>query len=87
VSVTATQLRKDLFQTLDKAVQGESVEVIYKGVTITLTAKGSGSKLARAVRRPTMLVSPDAMVESNADLMADLESKWAEEARDLLKQA
>jgi len=85
MAVTATKFRKDLFQTLDKAVQGESVEVVYKGVTITLSAKPSGSKLARAVRRPTLLVPPDSIVESDSELMSELEKKWAEESAGLPK--
>ncbi len=79
MSVTATQLRKELFTTLDRAVQGETVEITYKGTTILLKTAGT-SKLARAVRRPTILVNPDELVESNASLMAELEAKWAQEA-------
>ena len=76
--VTATQLRKELFTTLDRAVRGETVEIIYKGTTIVLKT-ASTSKLARAVRRPTILVNPDELVESDADLIAELERKWAKE--------
>jgi antitoxin (DNA-binding transcriptional repressor) of toxin-antitoxin stability system len=66
MSATATQLRKELFTTLDRAVQGETVEIIYKGTTILLKTAGT-SKLARAVRRPTILVDPDELVESDAN--------------------
>ncbi len=82
MSVTATQLRKDLYQTLDRAIQGESVEISYKGATILLQP-AAGSKLSRAVRRPTLLVNPDAIVESDGDLMAELEQKWQREAESL----
>ena len=66
MAVTATQLRKQLFRTLDRAVQGETVEITYKGTTVLLTPTGT-SKLARAVRRPTILVNPDELVESDAN--------------------
>ncbi len=83
MAVTATQMRKDLFQTLDKVVQGETVEVLYKGATITVTCQPSGSKLARAVPRPVLLVDPDTIVESDKELLDELEAKWREEAKDL----
>jgi len=82
MAVTATQLRKQLFRTLDRAVHGETVEISYKGTTILLKT-ASTSKLARAVRRPTILVNPDELVESDAELMTELESKWVSEAESL----
>jgi len=74
MAVTATQLRKQFFRTLDRAVQGETVQIIYKGTTIPLKTTGT-SKLAWAVRRPTILVNPDELVESDANLMTALEQK------------
>jgi antitoxin (DNA-binding transcriptional repressor) of toxin-antitoxin stability system len=82
MSVTATQFRKALFTTLDRAVQGETVEIIYKGTTILLKTAAT-SKLARAVRRPTILVNPDELVEPDANLMTELERKWATESETL----
>ena len=82
MAVTATQLRKQLFRTLDRALQGETIEITYKGATILLKTTGA-SKLARAVRRPTILVNPDELVESDANLMTELEQKWATEAATL----
>jgi hypothetical protein len=41
----------------------------------TVSADG-GSKLAQAVRRHALLVPADSIVESNADLIAELEAKW-----------
>lgn len=82
MAVTATQFRKELFVTLDRAVQGETVEILYKGTTILLKTAAT-SKLARAIRRPTILVNPDELVESDANLMTELEQKWAEEPETL----
>ncbi|MCU1329074.1 MAG: hypothetical protein JWN34_4444 [Bryobacterales bacterium] len=82
MGVTATQLRKDLFQTLDRAAQGETVEIDYKGATILLKP-ASTSKLARAVRRPTILVNPDELVGSDGALQDELEGKWDREASQL----
>jgi antitoxin (DNA-binding transcriptional repressor) of toxin-antitoxin stability system len=76
MKVTATDLRKSLFHTLDLVIRGEPVMITYKGVQLRLVAEG-GSKLARAVRRNALLVDPDSIVSSDADLMATLNSKWA----------
>ena len=75
MAVSATQLRKDLFQTLDRALQGETIDVSYKGETILLKPK-SGARLAKLVRRDTLMVNPDLIVESDRSLLVELEHKW-----------
>ena len=40
----ATELRKNLFQTLEKASQGDPVMIEYKGVSLRLEATGRNSK-------------------------------------------
>ncbi len=75
MAVSATQLRKDLFQTLDRALQGETIDVSYKGETILLKPK-SGARLSKLVRRDTLMVNPDVIVESDRSLLGELEHKW-----------
>jgi prevent-host-death family protein len=74
--LTATNLRKHLFEVLDQAIQGEVVEITYKGSKLRLAPTQNTSKLARAVRRSTLLVNPDSIVESDPELMAELEQGW-----------
>jgi antitoxin (DNA-binding transcriptional repressor) of toxin-antitoxin stability system len=74
--MTATVMRKNLFNVLDRALQGETVEIAYKGSKIQLTSPSDGSKLGRAVRRHALLVDPQLIVESDAGLMEDLERQW-----------
>jgi hypothetical protein len=81
--MTATVMRKNLFQVLDRAIQGETVEIVYKGSKVRVTSPASGSKLARAVRRHALLVDPQSIVESDAGLMADLERQWKQDDKDL----
>jgi hypothetical protein len=76
--LTAAEFRKDLFRILDCALQGEAVEVAYKGSKLRLLPIPAGSKLARAVRRHSLLVPPESIVESDAGLMAELEKKWSQ---------
>ena len=81
--MTATAMRKELFHVLDRALQGETVEIAYKGSTLRVTAPSDGSKLARAVRRHALLVDPQSIVESDNALMADLDHQWSEDDKAL----
>ena len=83
VVMTATVMRKNLFQVLDRAIQGETVEIVYKGSKVRVTSPASGSKLARAVRRHALVVDPQSIVESEAGLMADLERQWKQDDKAL----
>ena len=69
--MTATNFRKDLFATLDRVLEGELVEIHYKGATVKLTARPPATpKLARAKRQNTIL----------GDLSLDPKMKTAWEA-------
>ena len=83
MELNATDFRKNLFQVLDRALQGEPVEIIYKGSRLRLDSPPGKSKLARAVRRHALLVEPQSIVESDAALMADLERSWEEDDKAL----
>lgn len=76
----ATEFRKNLFQTLERASKGDSVTIEYKGVLLRLEALGSRSKLAGAVRRNAIVGDPDLLVGSDSDLLDELEVKWARES-------
>lgn len=75
VELTATNLRKNLFKILDRALQGESVEIMYKGSKLRLAPPPGGSSLAGAVRRHALGVDPRSIVESDSSLMADLQKQ------------
>jgi hypothetical protein len=55
--MTATAMRKNLFQVLNRALQGETIEIVYKGSRLRLYA---------------LLVDPRSIVESDSALMAAL---------------
>jgi hypothetical protein len=76
-------MRKSLFQVLDRALQGETIEIVYKGSTLRVTSSSAGSKLARAVSRHALLVDPQSIVESDSALMADLERQWNQDDKTL----
>jgi hypothetical protein len=83
VELTATNLRKDLFKVLDRALRGESVEIVYKGSKLRLSSPSAGSKLAGAVRRHALRGDPQSIVESDAVLMKDFQKRWKRDDRAL----
>jgi antitoxin (DNA-binding transcriptional repressor) of toxin-antitoxin stability system len=83
MNLKATELRKHLFTVLDSALHGEPVEINYKGAKLKLVPSEGGSKLAGAVRRHALLVDPQSIVESDTNLMADLEKQWIQNDKDL----
>lgn len=79
MKVTATDFRKDLFKLLERVLQGEEVEVAYKGATVHVAANGGHSKLARAKRQHALLSDPESIVHTDRKLMRSLESEWSKE--------
>ena len=75
----ATELRKNLFQTLDKASKGDPVMIEYKGISLLLEAVGGNSKLAGAVRRKAIVGDPDLLIGPDLNLIEGLGEKWAME--------
>lgn len=78
----ASDLRKNLFQTLEKASKGDPVMIEYKGVSLRLEAVGGRRKLAGAPRRNAIVGDPDLLIGSDRELLNDLGEKWtAEDAK------
>lgn len=60
MSVTATQLREDIYQILDKVLEsGEPVEILRNGRKLRIIAVDPPSKLARLVKRDCIVGDPD----------------------------
>jgi antitoxin (DNA-binding transcriptional repressor) of toxin-antitoxin stability system len=76
VRSTATEFRKNLFDLLGRALRGETVEITYKNSTLKLVPSEPASKLARAKRQHALLVDPEAIVQSDAELVAGMEAAW-----------
>jgi hypothetical protein len=83
MAMTATKFRKDLFKILEKVIEGETVEIAYKGSSIRISPRGSTSKLARAKHQNTLLVNPDQIVSSDAKLLAEFEAEWRKDWKKL----
>ena len=74
--VTATEFGKSLFPVLERALRGETIEVVYKGAIVKLVPSPSASKLARAKRQHALLCDPGSIVHSDRALLAERESEW-----------
>jgi antitoxin (DNA-binding transcriptional repressor) of toxin-antitoxin stability system len=71
----ATEFRKRLFPVLERALRGETIEVVYRGAIVKLVPGQSASKLARAKRQHALLCDPDSIVHTDRALMAELEAE------------
>ncbi len=76
MKLTATEFRKRLFPLLERVASGEMIEVVYKGTVVKITPGQSSSKLARLKRQHALLCDPDSIVESDRELMTEMESEW-----------
>ena len=80
VDITATAFRKTMFKTMDKAMAGLPVTILYKGVPLMLSSKQTApSKLERAVRRDALVGDADSIIQTDESLQRELEAKWKEE--------
>ena len=83
MKVTSTEFRKNLFQIVERALQGEFVEVAHKGRLVRLVPGDKPSKIARLIARDTItgtLADLDqAQNELDSQMRSSWEQKWASE--------
>jgi antitoxin (DNA-binding transcriptional repressor) of toxin-antitoxin stability system len=72
MQLNITDFRKNLFQIMDRVVNGELVEVIHKGNTIRLTLPVPRSKLGRIIKRDTLLCSPEELEIARRELQVEM---------------
>ncbi len=80
MTVTVTDFRKNLFQLVERALNGELIEIVHKNRTIRLTPTAPQSKMSRLVERDTLNCSPDefekALRAQDDELRQQWEDKW-----------
>ncbi|HUE01526.1 MAG TPA: type II toxin-antitoxin system prevent-host-death family antitoxin [Bryobacteraceae bacterium] len=78
MKVLISDFRKDLFQLVDKALNGEVVEVTHKGKTIRLVPQDPGSKLGRLT--PARIFNPAFSEKDHRkarrELLAEMQRAW-----------
>ncbi len=73
-----TQFRKELFQLADKALQGEPVEFVYRGVVFKVTPERKKSKLEKLVGQPVLAPGVD-LEQASKELVAEMEASWMDD--------
>ena len=75
-----TNFRLNLFQLADRALQGEPIEFIHKGVVFKVTPATQSSKLSRLT--PEAVVTPGANLDTT-DLLKEMEAEWEKDWSEL----
>jgi len=66
MKTTASDLRAHLYELLDRvALDGEVLELERKGIRIRIVRDSAFSRLSLLVKRPTMNVDPQVIVDQN----------------------
>ena len=80
MTVTATDFRKNLFQLVERALNGELIEIVHKNRTIRLAPTELKSKLSHLVQRDTLNCTPDEFDEAvriqDDEIRREWEQKW-----------
>ncbi len=83
MEITATHLRKDLFQVMEQAKLGEEVFITHKGSTFQLVPEKQISKLDRVT--PMAGFDPDVTdgdwERGKLEMQAEWEAKWETRSR------
>jgi len=78
MTVTITEFRKKVFELVERALNGELIEVSHKGKLVRLTP-GPGyrtSKLSRLVRRDTVIGTVEELEAAQRNLSAEIREGW-----------
>ena len=80
MTVNATDFRKNLFQLVERALNGELIEIVHKNRTIRLTPTQRKSKLSRLVPRDTLTCTAEEFEEAvraqDDEMRQESERKW-----------
>ena len=78
VKVTSTEFRKNLFQLVERALQGEFVEVAHKGRVVRLVPGDKPNKMSRLIQRDTIHGTPEDLDQGQRQLDAEMRTSWEE---------
>jgi antitoxin (DNA-binding transcriptional repressor) of toxin-antitoxin stability system len=80
MTVSPTDFRKNLFQLIERALNGELIEIVHKNRTIRLTAIEPKSKMSRLTRRDTLNCNvrefDRAARSQDEEMRREWEQKW-----------
>ena len=81
MKVTITKLRQNLFEIVDRALEGEAVEFTYKGRRVRVVPEEKPSKLSKLAGQP--VVAPGGLARAGNDLSREMESEWKKDWAEL----
>ena len=78
--MTVTEFRKNLFQLVERALNGELIEIVHKNRTIRLAPTEPKSKLSHLVQRDTLNCTPEELEQAvrvqDDEMLKRWEQKW-----------
>ena len=78
VKVTSTEFRKNLFQIVERALQGEFIEVAHKGRLVRLVPGDKPGKMARLIPRDTISGTLADLDQAQNELDSQMRNAWEE---------
>ena len=78
VKVTSTEFRRNLFQIVERALQGEFVEVAHKGRVVRLVPGDKQDKMSRLIQRDTIVGTPEDLDRGQMQLDTEMRTLWEE---------
>lgn len=78
MKVTSTEFRKNLFQIVERALQGEFIEVAHKGRLVRLVPGDKPGKLARLIPRDTISGTLADLDQAQNELDSQMQHAWEE---------
>jgi len=76
--VNITKFRRDLFQLADRALQGEPIEFIHKGVVFKVVPAIRAAKLSRLTRETVVAPGADLDTALFREMQAEWQKDWSE---------
>ena len=76
MKVTTTEFRKNLFQLVERVLQGELVEIMHKGHLVRLVPEQKPTKMSRLVERDTINGTPEDLERSQQELDDEMRMAW-----------
>ena len=76
MKVTTTEFRRNLFQLVERVLQGELVEIMHKGRLVRLVPEVQPTKMSRLVQRDTINGTPEGLELAQQELDDEMRTAW-----------
>ena len=76
MKVSSTEFRKNMFQLVERVLQGELVEIVHKGRLVRLVPEVQPTKMSRLVQRDTINGTPEDLELAQQELDDEMRTAW-----------